>query len=58
MCSNFAYTVSQMLKNYKGTDRIIAKKNLEKAAQHLYDKASKMDGGKFVKEFVKYIEEF
>lgn len=58
ICSNFAYRVSQMLKNYKGTDRITANKNLERAAQHLYDKASKMDGGKFVKEFVKYIEEF
>ena len=56
---NFATNiVDNMLKNVKGTSTDRANKRLEKACEHLYERAQSMDGGAFVTQFAKYIEEF
>ena len=47
-----------MLKNVKGTSTDRAKKRLEKACEHLCERAQSIDGGVFVTQFTKYIEEF
>ena len=56
---NFATNiVDNMLKNVKGTSTDRAKKRLEKACEHLCERAQSIDGGTFVTQFAKYIEEF
>ena len=47
-----------MLKNVKGTSTDRAKKRLEKACEHLCERAQSMDGGEFVMQFAEYIEKF
>ena len=57
--SNFAANiVDNMLKNVKGTSTYRAKERLEKACEHLCERAQSMDGGVFVTQFAKYIEAF
>lgn len=56
--SNFAYNVVDMLKNIKGTTKDRAKKRIEKAWDHLYEKSKSMNGGEFIKAFAEYLENF
>ena len=56
--SKFTRGIVDMLKNVKGTSTDRAKKRLEKACEHLCERAQSMDGGEFVMQFAEYIEKF
>lgn len=56
--TNFVRGIIDMLKNVKGTSTDRAKKRLERACEHLCERAQSMDGGEFVTQFVEYIEKF
>ena len=56
--SNFTLGIVDMLKNVKGTSTDRAKRRLERACEHLCERAQSMDGGEFVMQFAEYIEKF